>query len=208
MAPEPAGPPPRTAVGRGTCGPGARCLPAWSRRAPDPYPPRGQGPCAGATPGPAGWPARESAKFPAAACMAGGRAGRTATGRRIPGRPKRRVLRPPAPAVRRGLRPWTTTSGGTPSGSGRRRGGLGCRAGRGVFAPRPAGACRASGPGWRGPAAFAGLPLGLDLCWPGEESGAVGGSLVSAGCGATSGIGSGPRLSSGFAGWPPVRGKL
>lgn len=51
-------------------------------------------------------------------------------------------------------------------------------------------------------------PLGLDLCWPGEDSGTVGGSLVSAGSGATSGIGSGPRLSSGFAGWPPVRGKL
>jgi hypothetical protein len=59
---------------------------------------------------------------------------------------------------------------------------------------------RAGGVSWPAP--------GLDLCWPGEESGAVGGSLVSAGSGATSGIGSGPRLSSGFAGWPPVRGKL
>jgi hypothetical protein len=75
-------------------------------------------------------------------------------------------------------------------------------------APRPAGARRALGPGWRGPAAFPGLPQGLDLCWPGEDSGAVGRSVVSAGSGATSGIGSGPRLSSGFAGWPPVRGKL
>jgi hypothetical protein len=34
----------------------------------------------------------------------------------------------------------------------------------------------------------------LDLCRPGEDSATVGRSLVSAGCGATSGIGSGPAL--------------
>lgn len=167
--------PPRTAMGRGTCGPGARCPPAWSHRAPDPYPPRGQGPCARPLPGlPDGWPGNLRS-FPAAACMAGGPAGRTATGRRTPGRPKRRVLRLPDPAVRRGLRTWTTASGG------RRQALAG-----GVSLPAP----------------------GLDLCRPGEDSGTVGGSLVSAGSGATSGIASGPRLSSGFAGWPPVRGKL
>ncbi len=46
------------------------------------------------------------------------------------------------------------------------------------------------------------------MCWMGEESGTVGSRLVSAGFSATSGIGSRPRLSSGFAGWPPVRGEV
>ncbi len=175
MAPEPAGP---RRVPPWAVAPAVRgydVCPAWSRRVPDPYPPRGQGPCAGPLPGlPDGWPGNPRSS-PAAACMAGGRAGRTATGRRIPGRPKRWVLRPPGPGrPARGCAPWTTASPGTPSGPGRRRGGLCCRPGRMVFAPRPVGARRASGPGWRGPAAFPGLP-GLDLCWSGEESGAVGG---------------------------------
>ena len=60
-------------------------------------PPEDRGPALGPFPGRPHGPARESAKFPAAACMAAGRAGRSATGRRIPGRPKRRVVRPTGP---------------------------------------------------------------------------------------------------------------
>jgi hypothetical protein len=50
---EPARPPPRTAVGSGTCGPEARCLRPGAA-GPLILIPRGQGPCAGAISGPTG----------------------------------------------------------------------------------------------------------------------------------------------------------
>jgi hypothetical protein len=137
--------------GSGTCGPGGRRLPAWSRRAPDPYPPRGQGPCAGAIPGPAGWPARESAKFPGGGLHGGRPGGQYVTGRRTSGRPRRRVLRPPGRPPGAGCVPGQRRPG-TPSGSGRWRSGPCCRVGRMVFAARPlhilAGS-RGTGPGSR-----------------------------------------------------------
>jgi len=149
MAPEPAGLPPRTAAGvvpagRGTTPP--RLEPQGSRS----FRP-GQGPCAGAVPGPAGWPARESAKFPGGGLHGGRPGGQYVTGRRTPGRPRRRVLRPPGRPPGAGCVPGQRRPG-TPSGSGRRRGGPCCRAGRTVFAARPlripAGS-RGTGPGSR-----------------------------------------------------------
>ena len=154
--------------------------------------PRGRGPCAGAIPGrPDGRPGNR-AEFPGGGLHGGRPGGQDGHGPQDPRTAKTAGPAAPRPGRPTRAAPWTTASGG------RRQGGR--RGGR--VRPVPAGHLVRLAR-----AAVSGPPPGLDLCWPGEDSGTVGRSLVSAGLGATSGIGSGPRLSSGFAGWPPVRGK-
>ena len=205
--PGPAGPPPRTAVGSvGPAGRGYDVCPAWSRRVPDPYPPRTGALRWGHSRGPPdGWPGNP--RSPPGGGLHGGRpGGQDGHGPQKPAPAK--AAGPAAPGTRPPRRRGRAPDDGVPGdavGPGRRRG-LCCRPGRTASrraGPVPAGPGPAGGGGVSWP-----CPEGWTGAGRGRRVGLSARSWFLPGAGATSGIGSGPRLSSGFAGWPPVRGKL
>jgi hypothetical protein len=137
--------------GSGTCGPGDDASPPGAAGPLILIPPEDRGPALGPFPGrPDGRPGNPRSS-PAAACMAGGRAGSTSRAAGPPdgqggGSCGHRGRPPGAGCVPGQRRP------GTPSGSGRWRSDPCCRVGRMVFAARPlhilAGS-RGTGPGSR-----------------------------------------------------------